>query len=504
MSQASGSASEWAGDPQANGKLYIDGAWVEGLGEPFASIEPCDGDEVWAGPAAGTADVEQAMAAALRAFPAWADAPFAEREAVVRRFGALLAGHQEMLARCIAGETGKPLWEARGEVAGMIGKIEHSVRAYHARTGLSESLSDGVKQTVWHRPHGVVAVMGPFNFPGHLPNGHVVPALLAGNCVLFKPSEQTPRVAQETVRLWAAAGVPRGVLQLLQGERATGELIAAHKDLDGLYFTGSSRSGEQLSRRFAATPGRILALEMGGNNPLVVGTVADARAAVHDIVQSAYLSAGQRCTCARRLYLPAGADGDALLSRLLDAIGKIRVGRWDGEPQPFMGPLISVRAADQLLSAQTGLLALGARALAESRRLKRGRAFVSPGLLDCTDLARVPDEEHFGPLLKLVRYDEFADAVSAAGDTRFGLAATLLSDDDAQWDRFRLRVRAGVINRNRPSTGASGAAPFGGVGASGNHRPGAFYAADYCAYPVASLTAARCEMPATLSPGLEV
>lgn len=490
---------------EQTGMLYLNGAWVEGVGEPFASIEPTQGDEIWAGPAAGKSDLDQAMDAAFDAADAWADAPFADREAVVRRFGAQLEQHQEKLARSIAQETGKPLWEARAEVALMRTKIEHSVRAYQARTGTGTSEDGGVRQTVWHKPHGVVAVFGPFNFPGHLPNGHIVPALLAGNCVLFKPSEQTPLVAEETVKLWHAAGIPKGVLQLLQGGRETGELIAAHEELDGLYFTGSARTGEILSRQFAPTPGRILALEMGGNNPLIVGSkLSDLRAAVHDILHSAYLSSGQRCSCARRLFVPNGKFGDELVATLVAAIPKLRVGAWDSTPEPFMGSLVSVKAADSILSVQTRMMALGAKALVEARRLKLGRAFLSPGLLDCSSLNRMPDEEHFGPLLKLIRYGKFQDAIDAANDTRFGLSAGLLSEDEAEWKRFRLRIRAGIVNRNRPTTGASGAAPFGGIGASGNHRPGAFYAADYCAYPVATMEASKCELPAKLGPGIEL
>lgn len=491
---------------EQTGMLYINGAWVEGVGEPFASIEPTQGDEIWAGPAAGKSDLDQAMDAAFDATEAWADMPFAEREAVVRRYGAQLQAHHEALAACIAQETGKPLWEARAEVTLMRGKIDHAVRAWHARTGTSSSEEAGVRSTVWHKPHGVVAVFGPFNFPGHLPNGHIVPALLAGNCVLFKPSEQTPRVAEETVKLWEAAGIPKGVLQLLQGERETGELIAAHEELDGLYFTGSARTGEILSRQFAATPGKILALEMGGNNPLIVGSkVTDLRAVVHDILQSAYLSSGQRCSCARRLFVPTGKHGDELVAQLVAALPKLRIGAWDAtNPEPFMGPLVSVKAADHILSVQTRLMALGAKALVEARRLKLGRAFLSPGLLDCSDLNRIPDEEHFGPLLKLIRYTKFQDALDAANDTRFGLSASLLSEDETEWTHFRHRIRAGIVNRNRPTTGASSAAPFGGIGASGNHRPSAFYAADYCAYPVATLEAAKCELPAKLGPGMEI
>ncbi len=386
----------------------------------------------------------------------------------------------------------------------MINKVDISVRAFQARTGVAEVGAAGATNAVRHKPHGVVAVFGPYNFPGHLPNGHIVPALLAGNTVVFKPSELTPGVAEETVKLWERAGLPAGVLNLVQGERATGEAIAAHAGLDGLFFTGSERVGHLLHRQFADRPDKILALEMGGNNPLVVGTVADARAAVHEIVQSAYLSSGQRCTCARRLFVPRGAAGDALLKALAEAVGKIRVGAWNDEVTPFMGPLISPVAADALLGAQKKLVGLGATPLVECRRLGRGGAFVTPGLLDVSVVRELPDEEYFGPLLSVVRYDGLDDAIEQANRTRYGLSAALLSDSREEYERFYRKIRAGIVNWNKQTTGASSAAPFGGVGASGNHRPSAYYAADYCAYPVASVESPKLQLPEKLSPGLSL
>jgi succinylglutamic semialdehyde dehydrogenase len=348
----------------------------------------------------------------------------------------------------------------------------------------------------------VVAVFGPYNFPGHLPNGHIVPALLAGNTVVFKPSELTPHVAEEYLKLWQHAGLPAGVLNLVQGERATGAAVAAHAELDGLFFTGSPRVGQLLHRQFAGQPEKMLALEMGGNNPLVVGTVSDTRAAVHEIVQSAFLSSGQRCTCARRLYVPSGAAGDALVGALAKAIGAIKVGAWNDEPPPFMGPLISPAAAEAIVAAQRKLAGLGGRVVVDARRLERGPAFVSPGLIDVTAVRELPDEEYFGPLLSLVRTDSLDQAIRLANATRYGLSAGLLSDAREDWELFFRNIRAGVVNWNRQTTGASSAAPFGGVGASGNHRPSAYYAADYCAYPVASVEVPKLQAPATLSPGL--
>ena len=487
-----------------HGNLLIGGRWSEGSGPEFASIGPSSGETVWRGKAAGAAEVDRAVQAARSAFGAWAELPFAERERIARAFAALLEKNKESLARVIGRETGKPLWETRTEVATMVGKIDISVRAYHARTGSSETQSGAMTQALRHRPHGVVAVFGPYNFPGHLPNGHIVPALLAGNVVLFKPSELTPGVAEETVKLWIEAGLPPGVLSLLQGERATGEALAGHAGLDGLYFTGSARTGHILARQFAETPHKILALEMGGNNPLIVGEVKNTRAALHDVVQSAYLSSGQRCTCARRLYLPKGSAGDDFLDQLAAITRNLKVGAYDAEPQPFMGALISARAADGMVAAQASLVSLGAKPLVELKKLDLGPAYISPGLLDVSSIIELPDEEYFGPLLQVDRYDSLDQAIERANRTRYGLSAALLSDRREDYEKFYRGIRAGIVNWNRQTTGASSAAPFGGIGASGNHRASAFYAADYCAYPVASVESPACELPAQLSPGLSL
>jgi succinylglutamic semialdehyde dehydrogenase len=485
------------------GALLIDGQWREGAGPAFSSHSPSTGETLWTGASAAAADVDAAITAARAAFPAWADRSFAEREKILRAFAVQLDQNREQLADLIGRETGKPRWETRTEVAAMIGKVDISVRAYHARTGVSETAAAGAMQALRHRPHGVVAVFGPYNFPGHLPNGHIVPALLAGNTVIFKPSELTPWVAEETAKLWAQAGLPPGVLNLVQGERATGEALAAHAGIDGLYFTGSARTGQILARQFADTPQRILALELGGNNPLIVGQLGDLKAALHDVLQSAYLSSGQRCTCARRLFVPRDAAGDDFVAALAGAARAIRVAAYDAEPQPFMGPLISPRAADAIIDAQAALIDLGGHPIVESKKLPElGPSYLSPGLIDVTAITELPDEEYFGPLLQLIRYDDFDTAITLANRTRYGLSAALLSKSRDEYARFYRGIRAGIVNWNRQTTGASSAAPFGGVGASGNHRASAFYAADYCAYPVASIEATASELPAALAPGL--
>jgi succinylglutamic semialdehyde dehydrogenase len=448
----------------------------------LVSTNPCTGDMIWRGPVGGTG---AAVARARAVASGWARTSLAERIAIARAFKAEVEAHADDFARLIANETGKPLWETRTEVASVAAKVEISIAAQAERAGEKAAEAGGVRQQLRHKPHGVLAVLGPYNFPAHLPNGHIVPALLAGNVIVFKPSEQTPAVADYMAGLWAKAGLPEGVLSIVHGSGDVGRELAG-AEIDGLLFTGSAHVGAALARQFAETPHRILALEMGGNNPLVAWDVADIDAAAATVVQSAYLSAGQRCTNARRLILKDGDD------RLVDAVlalsDRLIVGGAFDEPQPFMGPVISNAAADGLERGWAGLVAAGGRVLRPLERAQADRPFLSPAVIDMTGHAP-SDNELFGPVLQIIRVPDWDAAITAANTTRFGLAAGLIGGDAALFDDFWARSRAGIVNWNRPTNGASSAAPFGGIGASGNHRPSAYYAADYCAFPVATLAA---------------
>ena len=480
----------------------INGQWLAGSGAPLQVMNPGDGSLIWQGQDAGASEVDHACRAARAAFGDWALTSFDQRQAICSRFRDLLKQHATELAGLITSEVGKPLWEALTEVATMANKIDISVQSYQARTGtVSNKVADG-DAVLRHRPHGVMAVFGPYNFPGHLPNGHIVPALLAGNTVVFKPSEYAPQTAMKTVALWIEAGLPAGVLNLVNGGPQTGMALSAHTELDGVLFTGSYQTGVILHRQFAGQPGKMLALEMGGNNALVVWDAANLDAAVHHTIFSAFVSAGQRCTCARRLIIPANAFGERFIARLVEVAAALSVGCSDAEPAPFMGPVVSAPVAQRLLQAQSTLIAKGGKALLTMRSLQAGTGLLTAGIVDVTTAVDVADEEWFGPLLQVIRVADFAAALQVANQTSYGLAAGLLSDDAGLWQQFQRCIRAGVVNWNRPTTGAASTAPFGGIGNSGNHRPSAYYAADYCAYPVASIETELLEMPKQLSPGL--
>lgn len=451
--------------------------------EILTSNEPATGATLWTGPI-GDADAE--VEAARAAWAGWAARPLTVRIETMRRFANVVRQRKDQFADLIARETGKPLWEAMTEVDSVIAKVDISATAYSERTAQRKMEGAlGARVAVRHKPHGVLAVLGPYNFPAHLPNGHIVPALIAGNAVVFKPSEKTPATGAFLVDAYREAGLPEGVVRCLIGGPEQGKALAAHPGIDGLLFTGSARAGMALHQQFAAQPQKILALEMGGNNPLVVWDAPDIYAAAIIAVQSAFLSAGQRCTAARRLIVRDGAH-EELIDTVCKLADRLIVDHPHAGPAPFMGPVIDNPAADRLQEAYLDLILKGGRPIKHLDRTDGGKPFLSPAVIDVTSVEKRPDVELFGPVLQVIRVPDFDAALAEANATRYGLSASLVGGSPQLYDRFWANIRSGVINWNRPTNGAPSNAPFGGIGLSGNHRPSAYYAADYCAYPVTS------------------
>ena len=453
------------------------------MSEDLLSFEPATGAELWRG---RISDIDAEVATARAAWPAWAAKPVTFRTETLRRFADRVKADGEQLADLIARETGKPLWEARTEVESVANKVDISIKAYAERTPNRRiEGAMGLRNAVRHKPHGALAVLGPYNFPAHLPNGHIVPALIAGNSVLFKPSEKTPAVGARLVELLHGAGVPEEVVRLVIGGPDAGKALAAHPGIDGLLFTGSARTGVAINRQFADQPGKIVALEMGGNNPIVVWDTADIATAAILVAQSAFLSAGQRCSNARRLIVK-NSLAEPLLEAVKTLANRLIVDHPHADPAPYMGPVIDNESADGLTESFLILMSNGGQVIRHMTRPIADRPFLTPGIIDVTAMPERPDIELFGPLLQVIRVDSFEAAIAEANNTSFGLSASLIGGTPQLYDQFWANARAGVINWNRPTNGASSAAPFGGIGLSGNHRPSAFYAADYCAYPVAS------------------
>lgn len=495
------------------GQLYIDGGWQSGRGfaavdnpsgyhKEWKSTSPCERQVIWEGVAADPTQVEAAVLAARAAWPRWQSQSSESRIAVARQYQAIVQEHAADLALLIAREAGKTLWEAKAEAASVAGKVDLAISAMQTRRDTQWEQTGHERVVTRYKSHGVLAVLGPFNFPAHLPNGHLVPALLAGNTLVFKPSELTPAVGQWLVAAWEQAGLPPGVLNLVHGGRETGGAIIQHPQIDGLLFTGSSTAGRYFHQQFAAHPQKILALELGGNNPLVVSQIQNVDAVVYQILLSAYITSGQRCTCARRLILVEDETTQNLLDQLTRRAAALDVGWYDQQPEPFMGSVISAAAGLQIQQFWQRLKGLGGQALLEPLSPAATPALVTPGLIDMTGVAGVPDEECFGPLLQVYRVANLQQAIELANATQYGLSAGLLTENLADWEPFIGQIRAGVVNLNRQTTGASGKLAFGGCGLSGNHRPSGYHAADYCSFPVASMESDELSLPVSRMPGM--
>lgn len=480
---------------------YINGTWVKGKGITLESINPSYGTLLWQGTNATEDEIGAASLAAHKALSTWCDTSFEQRAHYTKEFAQQIEKNRTQLAQLISLETGKPLWESQTEVTAVIGKINLSIQAYQERTWPKQTTTAEANACLRFKPQGVVVVLGAFNFPAHLSNGHIVPALLAGNTVLYKPSDQTPAVAELIMQCWHDSGIPAGVINCLQGDYHCGSTLLS-QDIQGVYFTGSYPTGKRIHQQFGDRPEVILALEMGGNNPLVVDNINNLNAAVYQTLLSTMITSGQRCTCARRVMIPNSHQGDEFLQRFIKACQSVKVGPFDSQPEPFMGPVISHVQALKHLHAQKQLVDAGGESLLSMELLAEYTGLLSPGIIDMTKIKNPPDEEIFAPFVQIYRYNNFDEAIELANRTRYGLAAGLLSDNEDQYRLFYRRVRSGLINWNRPTTGAASSLPFGGVGCSGNHRPSAYFAADYCSYPIASMEQSILSTPAQLLPGI--
>ena len=483
---------------------FINNEWLKGQGTSFQSTNPANGKVLWVGSNATDTEVSLAFKAAQSALPSWSKSTLSDRQKLVERYAQIVEKHAQVLAELICLENGKPLWEAKTEVSAVINKVKLSIEAYEERCADKTNQSaDNTLSCLRYKPFGVVAVLGAYNFPAHLSNGHIVPAILAGNTVVLKPSELTPAVSQLILQCWLEAGLPAGVINCVQGDGQTGQMLLS-QPLSGVYFTGSYGTGKKINQAFADKPGAIVALEMGGNNPLIIDEVKDMDAAVYNTILSSFITAGQRCTCARRVFVPNSKFGDQFIDKLIEATKRILVNDGMSEPQPFMGPVVSKHHAQLSLNGQEHLQSIGGKLLLPMTLVGDSGSMLSPGIIDMTKSQRHFDEEIFAPLAQIYRYDTFDEAIDAANNTKYGLSAGLFSDDEKKFDHFFDAINAGIINWNKPTTGAAGNLPFGGIGCSGNHRPSGYFAVDYCAYPIASSLSNKLELPGTLMPGISM
>jgi succinylglutamic semialdehyde dehydrogenase len=351
-------------------------------------------------------------------------------------------------------------------------------------------------------PRGVLAVLGPFNFPAHLPNGHIVPALATGNTVVFKPSDLSPAVGDWMARVWRETGLPSGVLEVVQGRAETGRALAGHPDVDGILFTGSYAVGRALREATLDQPHKILALEMGGKNAIVVLPDADLELAVAETALSVCATTGQRCSCASRLFVHADI-AEEFTERLVRVLRGVAVGDPLRE-DVFMGPLVSRAAFDKVeryrsLAGEAG----GERLLQVEPDLPP--PYSGAGLVRFASLEQkhaYQREEIFGPEAALYMVRDLEEAIAAVNDSDYGLVASVFTRERARYEHCVGRVRTGLLNWNKGTVGASGKLPFGGIKRSGNDRPAGITATVYCTVPQAHLESEAGFDAAALPPGL--
>ncbi len=465
---------------------------------------PADQDDIVVRAPWAKSQIDVAVDAARTAFPAWRKLGQPARAEFLRKYQAALKSHLDELTRAISREIGKPLWEAKTEVQAMITKVDVSLGegAAFTRDHRIEDLPGEIR----HRPHGVVAVVGPFNFPGHLPNGQIVPALLTGNTVVFKPSDKGPMTAWWMAKCFEEAGLPRGVFNVVQGGVAVAEHLVTHPGIDAILFTGSVPVGQRIVASNAHRPGVLVALELGGKNASLVFDDAELERTVREVAFSGFATAGQRCTATSRVYVTRGI-ADAFCARLAAVAKTVAVGHPQDEGV-FMGPVISEGTRQQLLAAQQKATASGFEALAPGGvvQARTNGFYVRPAVHRATGSVRhvagYTDTELFAPDLAVIVVDGIDEAITLANETNFGLSAAVFTKSAESFERVADVLRVGVLHWNRSSAGASGRLPFSGIKASGNHRPAGILMGTSCVYPMGVLLPAKADAPLPSWPGI--
>jgi succinylglutamic semialdehyde dehydrogenase len=435
--------------------------------------------------------VEEVCRMAKLAYPKWARLSLAQRSEYLVRLKELFIANENRMAECISRDVGKPLWESLTEAKALSQKIDvtlqHSMKLV-AEERIPNALP-GVEGVIRYKARGLMAVIGPFNFPAHLPNGHIIPALAMGNTVVFKPSEQAPAVGQLYAEIIHEAGFPRGVFNLIQGDAESGRKLVANEDVDGILFTGSYDVGLRIKQETLTHYWKILALEMGGKNATVVWSDADIDKAIYETLVGAFLTAGQRCSGTSRIILHEKIANE-FTDRFYQAAKQISIGHW--QENVFMGPLINANAVEKYLRFQE----IARREECES--LMRGKAldlnkkgyYVTPSinLVSAFKPTSVYQKsEIFGPNVAIYKSQDFDETLNIVNSTGYGLVLALFSKDKALYEEALFRANVGLLNWNRTTNGASSRLPFGGTGKSGNDRPSAHFAVQYCSVPMANL-----------------
>lgn len=465
---------------------FIGGVWYGPQGETLTSVNPARSGEVVFQTAWDAERVHVACEAAATAAPGWAALSRSERVRALEAFKQALEERLPELADAIRLEIGKTGSEAGGEARSLVSRFGIVARQIDRDMGEGPVAGEADAVLRYH-PHGVVGVIGPFNYPLHLCHAHVVPALMMGNAVVIKPSEIAPLAGQRYAEAAEAAGLPDGVVNVVQGRGASGAALVANRHVRGLCFTGSYAVGRRILEASVERPELLVALEMGGKNVAVVLDDADLRQAAHEIVVGGYLSAGQRCTATDRVLVHARVV-EPLMELLVPLVRSLRFGDPE-DPSVFAGPLATAASVERVTLVLERARAAGAEALVEGGT-REGGFYCLPSLhrlpAGVHHVEGYTDEELFGPDLCVEVVDDDAEAVKVLNGQPYGLANSVFSASRERFEEIFRGSHAGILNFNRTTNQASARLPFGGVGRSGNYRPAGAHASRNVVYPVAS------------------
>lgn len=478
--------------------LEADGSWEV--------LSPADLKDLIFAPDYQYAHIDKACISARQAFDDWSALSSEARIEYLMRLKEVYLNRAEQLAEVIARETGKPFWEAQTEAKAMASKIDITVQ-HSSRLIKEERIANAlphIEGVTRFKPRGVMVIIGPFNFPGHLPNGHLIPALYAGNTVIFKPSDKTPAVGQLMAEMILEAGFPAGVFNLVQGQGETGKRLCEHEEVDGVLFTGSYEVGLRIKQATLHHYWKLLALEMGGKNTTIVWDDARLEKAIYESLIGAYLTSGQRCSGTSKIVLhPRIAD--RFIEQFYESAKKLEVGHWS--QNPFMGPLVSKDSVEKYIRFQEIAKREGAESImrGKSLELEWPGFYVTPSICRVSEYKKesvYQNNEIFGPNVAIYTTDSFDEALSITNGGGYGLAAALFTEDKELYHKALRKARVGLLNWNRTTNGASSKMPFGGIGKSGNDRPSADFAVTYCTVPVASLEDKTDFDPTQVLPGM--
>ncbi len=437
--------------------------------------------------------IERVVESAQKGYEVWRKLSFTDRIGYLKKYQEVVRSRKEDLALALALEVGKPLWEARTEAAALDSKVSVTITDSYERIR-QETIKDVMPKIDGHvvyRPLGPAFIIGPFNFPCHLANGQILAALLAGNSIIFKPSEKTIYSAQLMVECLHEAGFPEGVINFINGTGHTASKLTADKRIKGVFFTGSRAVGLRILENTYRDLDKLVALELGGKNSTIIHHDTNIAHALPELLRSCFLTSGQRCTSTSMILIHRNIEQE-FISQFKAITERIRVGHPTSKPDPFMGPLIDAQAEKLYFDFCSAGKQEGAEELVAPRKLDTGFEgyYVSPSI----HYAKKPDlsgkfiqEEIFGPNCFFVPYDDIEEAIAITNCTPYGLAASVFTRSQDVYQLCLRDIEAGLVNLNRSTVGATARLPFGGLKNSGNHRPAAVSMIDHCVGIVASL-----------------